>query len=82
MGLKNYSVSRYVILPHTRADGAVPLEESPIYASLRNAVVHQVINEVFWRKDVTSFPVEYVSTPIREKEKLWGGDCWTSPSVR
>jgi len=46
-----------------------PLEESPIYV-LRNAVVHQVINEVFWRQDVTSFPVEYVSTPIREKVKL------------
>jgi PAS domain S-box-containing protein len=65
--------SIYVILPHTRADGApYPLEESPIYASLRNAVVHQVINEVFWRQDVTSFPVEYVSTPIREKGEIVG----------
>lgn len=65
--------SIYVILSHTRADGApYPLEESPIYASLRNAVVHQVINEVFWRKDVTSFPVEYVSTPIREKGEIVG----------
>lgn len=65
--------SIYVILPHTRANG-VPylLEESPIYGSLMNAVVHQGINEVFWRRDVTSFPVEYISTPIREKGKIVG----------
>ena len=54
--------SIYVILPHTRADGLYLLE-SP---------VHQGINEVFWRRDVTSFPVEYVSTPIREKGKTVG----------
>ena len=65
--------SIYVILPHTRANGVPYLvEESPIYGSLMNAVVHQGINEVFWRRDVTSFPVEYISTPIREKGKIVG----------
>jgi C4-dicarboxylate-specific signal transduction histidine kinase len=28
--------------------------------------------EVFWRKDGTSFPVEYISTPIREHGELVG----------
>src|SRR5215208_5800018 len=29
-------------------------------------------NEVFWRKDGTHFPVEYVSTPIVEGDKILG----------
>jgi signal transduction histidine kinase len=31
-----------------------------------------VTDEVFWRKDGTSFPVEYSSTPIYEQERLTG----------
>lgn len=34
--------------------------------------MHYVTDEVFWRKDGTSFPVEYVSTPIRERGELIG----------
>ncbi|MCG2722905.1 MAG: PAS domain S-box protein, partial [Thermodesulfovibrionales bacterium] len=29
-------------------------------------------DEVFWRKDGTSFPVSYVSTPIEENRRLVG----------
>jgi hypothetical protein len=28
---------------------------------------HTVDDEVFWRKDGTSFPVEYTSTPIKDE---------------
>ena len=34
--------------------------------------MHHVSDEVFWRKDGSSFPVEYVSTPIRESGVLKG----------
>jgi two-component system sensor kinase FixL len=34
--------------------------------------VHRCSDEVFWRKDGTSFPVEYVSTPIWDEGKLVG----------
>ena len=62
-----------VILLHIRADiTTIPVEESPIYASLKDGVVHQVIDEVFWRKDGSSFPVEYVSTPILEQGEIVG----------
>lgn len=55
---------------HTRPDGTpYPPEECPIYEASRDGTVHSVDHEVFWRKDGTSFPVEYVSTPIRDPEQ-------------
>jgi len=50
---------------HTHADGRpYPKEDCPIYAALKDGEVHRVDNEVFWRNDGTSVPVEYISTPI------------------
>ncbi len=64
----------HAILHHTKPDGSpYPREECPIYAAFRDGAVHHVDDEVFWRKDGTSFPVEYVSTPIRDDNgKLTG----------
>ena len=64
---------QHSLLHHTRSDGTpYPVEECPIYAASSDGVPHQVTDEVFWRKDGTSFPVEYVSTPIREGGALVG----------
>ena len=50
---------------HSHADGTpYPREECPIYAAIKDGKVHRVDNEVFWRSDGTSVPVEYTSTPI------------------
>ena len=58
---------------HTKPDGShYPREECPIYAAFQDGLVHQCENEVFWRKDGSSFPVEYTSTPIYENEELAG----------
>lgn len=55
----------HAVLHHTRADGsAYPAEECPIYAAFNDGQVHEVRDDVFWRQDGTSFPVEYTSTPI------------------
>ncbi len=63
----------HVLLHHTRPDGsAFPREECPIYAAFKDGLTHTVDDEVFWRKDGTSFPVEYVSTPIRDHGTLCG----------
>lgn len=60
--------SMHALHHHTRADGsAYPDEECPIYAAYRDGVVHREDDEVFWRKDGSSFPVEYVSTPVRDE---------------
>ena len=50
---------------HTRSDGTpYPMEECPIYAAFTDNIVETVNNELFWRKDGTSFLVEYTSTPV------------------
>lgn len=57
--------SMHKILHHSKCDGShYPREECPIYAAFKDGKVRRVENEVFWRKDGTSFPVEYISTPI------------------
>ena len=60
---------QHAILHHTHADGTpYPGDECPIHATLSDGAVHHVDDEVLWRKDGTSFPVEYVSTPIRDED--------------
>ena len=61
------------IVHHTRPDGShYPEHDCPIYAAFRDGAVHQVDTEVFWRKDGTSFWVEYTSTPIRDHGHVVG----------
>jgi len=58
---------------HTKPDGSIyPEDECLIHATLRDGTVHRISNEVFWRKDGTSFPVEYSNTPIYENGKVVG----------
>src|SRR5215213_4375498 len=60
-------------LHHTKPDGApYPREQCPIYAALEDGATHSRDDEVFWRKDGTSFPVEYVSTPILQDGEVVG----------
>ncbi|MEQ9617697.1 MAG: sigma 54-interacting transcriptional regulator [Deltaproteobacteria bacterium] len=64
---------QHQILHHTKPDGTpYPNTECPIYAAFKDGKIHSVKNEVFWRKDGSSFPVEYVSTPIWEYGNLVG----------
>ena len=59
-------LGRYMhgLIHHTRADGTpYPAEECPIQNSIRDLATVRVSNEIFWRKDGTSFPVEYVARP-------------------
>ncbi|MBI5204596.1 MAG: PAS domain-containing protein [Nitrospirae bacterium] len=61
------------ILHHSKPDGTpYPREECPIYAAFKDGFVHHVTDEVFWRKDGTSFPVEYISTPLKENGRIIG----------
>src|SRR5438128_375332 len=50
---------------HTRADGRpYPIEECPIYIGFQKGQGVHRDDEVYWRKDGTSFPVEFWSHPI------------------
>ena len=58
---------------YKKADGSpYSEEECPIYEAYKDGKVHQIADDVFWRKDGTSFPVEYTSTPLIEDGKLSG----------
>ncbi|MGV1099106.1 PAS domain S-box protein [Thiovibrio sp. JS02] len=58
---------------HRRANGEpFPAEECPIHHTLRDGKLHRVEDDAFWRKDGTSFPVDYTSTPIWENGRLAG----------
>jgi PAS domain S-box-containing protein len=61
--------SMHAVLHHSHPDGcAYPREECPIYAAFHDGAIHRVTDEVFWRKDGTQFPVEYISTPMRDEQ--------------
>ena len=52
---------------HTKVDGSVyPKEECPIYQAYHDGKVHSGDSELFWRKNGTSFPAQYTSTPLRD----------------
>ena len=64
---------QHAALHHTRSDGTPYLhEDCPICKTLKDGSVYHVTDEVFWRRDGTSFPVEYQSNPIRENGELTG----------
>ncbi len=53
---------------HTKPDGSpYPAEECPIYRAYKDGQSHWGDDETFWRKDGTSFPAQYTSTPIRDE---------------
>lgn len=66
-------LNAHYVFHHSHQDGTdYPIRACPIYAAFRDGRVHTVDNEVFWRKDGSSFPVEYTSTPIEDKGRLLG----------
>ncbi|MCU7809697.1 MAG: PhnD/SsuA/transferrin family substrate-binding protein [Candidatus Thiodiazotropha sp. (ex Notomyrtea botanica)] len=57
--------NQHEILHHTHADGSLHrAEECPVYQTFRDSQARYISDDVFWRKDGNSFPVEYSSTPI------------------
>ena len=60
--------SMHVVLHHSHTDGTpYHREDCPIYQAFQDGSTRRVTDEVFWRKDGTSFPVEYISTPMRDE---------------
>ena len=68
LGKNNHQLFHYAY-----ADGSpYNLQQSPIYKTLQGDPSLSSDTEVFWRKDGTSFPVQYQSHPIREHKKVIG----------
>ncbi len=57
------------LIHHTKPDGShYPVEECKVYAAYRDGQIHEGEDEIYWRKDGTSFPVSYTSTPIKDDD--------------
>ncbi|QPJ66682.1 MAG: PAS domain S-box protein [Candidatus Nitrohelix vancouverensis] len=64
---------QHALIHHTFPDGTpYPREQCNIYLAFKTGKTCQENKEVFWRKDGSCFPVEYVSTPIYEGAKIVG----------
>jgi formate hydrogenlyase transcriptional activator len=58
---------------HTHKDGTpYPIEECPIYLGFQKGESVHRDDEVYWRKDGTSFPVEYWSHPVVQEGRTIG----------
>jgi PAS domain S-box-containing protein len=61
------------LIHHTRADGTpYPFEECPGGSAVRDGIAREMCDELFWRKDGSSFPVEYSAVPIRDNNTVVG----------
>ncbi len=58
---------------HSTAEGKpCKAEDCSIFAVLQDGLTRHGTGDVFWRKDGSSFPVEFVSTAIREGQAIIG----------
>ncbi len=63
----------HTLTHHSHADGSpYPIGNCPVNDAFRSGTPSRVQKEVFWRKDETSFPVEYSAYPIMEGEVVLG----------
>lgn len=65
--------NNHLIIHHTKKDGTTYHEcDCPMMAAIAQDRQIFVDDEVLWRKDGTSFPAEYRSTPIRHNDEVIG----------
>lgn len=58
---------------HSHADGSdYPVHTCPVYQTVRDGLQREVDDEVFWRKDGSQFPVEYIATAIKRGDEIVG----------
>ena len=58
---------------HSFSDGApYPACDCKIFNTALDGISRQVTGEVFWRKDGSSFPVEYTTRAVYKKDKIIG----------
>ncbi len=63
----------HALIHHSHADGTpYPVEECPIIGSSKREGPLHVDDDVFWRKDGQSLPVEYVACPLLDSGRVDG----------
>ncbi len=63
----------HYLIHHSKEDGTTcPFEECPTYLALNDGKIHRAAETVFWTKAGKSFPVRYITTPIKENNQISG----------
>ncbi|MFG1921421.1 PAS domain S-box protein [Cryptosporangium sp. NPDC048952] len=61
------------VLHHHLPDGSpYPAEDCPIARTIAEGSTNRIDSEVFWRRDGTSLPVEYVAAPLHRDGQIEG----------
>ncbi len=61
------------LIHHTYLDGTqYSIDKCHIYAAFKDGKEHLETGEIFWKKNGSSFPVEYMSKPITDDGKIIG----------
>ncbi|MDA1120680.1 MAG: PAS domain S-box protein [Bacteroidetes bacterium] len=59
---------QHQLIHHTKPNGDhYKEEECPLHHGLKDDKIFHIDSEVFWRKNGSCFPVEYIRTPIKDK---------------
>ena len=65
--------SSHELIHHTRPDGTpYPADKCPVALAMSMGQGVRVTDEVFWRKDGSSFPVEYSASPLMQGGEIQG----------
>ncbi|MBF0266629.1 MAG: response regulator, partial [Gammaproteobacteria bacterium] len=61
------------IIHHTKADGShYPVQQCPMFHAFSQGKTSHINDEILWRKDGSSFPVEYKASPIVQNGEITG----------
>jgi PAS domain S-box-containing protein len=61
------------LIHHSHPDGSsYDLDDCPVYNTLKNGASYRISEDVFWKKDGSCFPVEYISSPVFDGLKVVG----------
>lgn len=64
----------HAVMHHSRKDGTpCPRAQCPIILTTYDGIVRRVDDDIFWRKDGSSFAVEYTAAPIHDEENTLSG---------
>jgi len=61
------NANQHNLLHHTHEDGSPhKAEECPVYLTFKDNQPRFIKDDIFWKKEGSSFPVEYSSTPMKD----------------
>ncbi len=65
--------SLHLLIHHTRADGSpAPTIDCPVFEVLRTGEARGGLEDIYWRKDGSNFPVEFATSPMLEGSRVEG----------